>query len=487
MTKFVNVSRFRPDESVFSLKSTAYVNNVIPTIDGFGPLKSLSVISNALGADCKGGVWVRLSSGGYKIYVGTTTDLFLFNQDKTYTNVSKTAGGYNVPSGDHWSFEVFGSKLIAVNINTVPQVLDIDAGGSFADLAGSPPNARYVWSANNHLCLGNLSSLPRRVQYSAYNNIEGWTIGRDGADIQDFDSGASIHGGIGDEQGAFVLQRDRVSRLIFNPNARRSFDRVSIDSEKGAVAPRSIVAIGQNDFMFLAESGYYRWKGEMLPVGAEKVNRWFFKRVHNDHVNQVQGALDPFNKMVWFLYTNTSNVREMLGFDWQLKEWTRSDANPKCLASLASPRYGVEDLTQVSSSLDQLPYSLDSYVWAGGRPRFGAWDADDKLAFFEGSNMEAIIDSPCVKHDPQYKTYVNGFRIVTDAPIANVTAFAGGADLEGDAIVLGSELTPSAVTGEVPAIISGRIHQYRSKIAAGTVWSRCHGFVMSDVQMDGDL
>ena len=60
-----------------------------------------------------------------------------------WVDVSRTAGGaYNVPIGDMWVFEQCGTKLVAVNINDDPQVIDIDSGTHFADLAGSPPQRR---------------------------------------------------------------------------------------------------------------------------------------------------------------------------------------------------------------------------------------------------------------------------------------------------------------------------------------------------------
>lgn len=469
----IPTAQFAPDRSRFDPNSSDAILNAIPTADGWGPFKSLTEISQALGAVCRGAVFVRDSSGAFAIVAGTTTALYKFNQsDGSWTTISGSSAPYGVPDGDLWCFSVYGSKLVATNITDSVQIYDIDAGGNFSDLAGSPPNARYCSVANGYLVLANLNGLPKRARWSALENIEFWTVGKRGSDYQDLADGGDIAGLIGDRQGAFIFQRDRVQRMQFAPGSGYTFSFADVDTARGAVSPASIVNIGNGDYIYLSESGFYRGTSS-TPIGAEKVDRWFFDNVDLDFLAEVQGVTDPFNKICWFLFTATDATRQMIGYDWQLGRWTRSDANPTILAGLATTAYTLEGLDSVSSSIDALPYSLDSRVWAGGRPAFAAFDANNKLGFFEGSNLAATLETAEVTLAPGRRTLLQNFRPICDAD--DLTGQVGKKETEADAISWGSPIARSANTGLVRSHSSSRIHKIRLNIAADDVWSICHG------------
>lgn len=469
----IPIASFAPDRSRFDPRSSSAIANAVPTADGWGPMKDLSLISQALGSPCKGAVFVRESTGNFGIIAGTATGLYKFvNADGSWTDISGPSAPYDLPDGDHWSFAVFGTRLVAVNISDPVQVHDIDAGGAFSDLAGSPPKARYAWVANGYLILGNTNTSSKRIQWSGLENIEYWTVGNRGSDYQDMPDGGDIAGGVGDEAGAFVFQRDRVRRMDFAPGSGFTFNFRDVDAARGAVSPLSIVSIGQGDFVYLSESGFYRGAASK-PIGAETVDRWFFDRVNLDFLAETQGAADPFNKIVWWLFTASDASRQLIGYDWQLDRWTRSDAAPTLLAGLATTGYGLDDLDAISASLDALPYSLDSRVWSGGRPAFAAFDGSHRLGFFEGQNRAATLETAEVSLHRGFRSFVNGFRPLTDA--ADLTGQVGRKDKEGDAVTWSPAIAPSSLTGLIPCRASARLHRFRLNIAAADVWSICHG------------
>ena len=49
-----------------------------------------------------------------------------------------------VASTDNWQFVQFINRVIAVQANTAPQSFDLTSSSLFADLAGAPPQARYI-------------------------------------------------------------------------------------------------------------------------------------------------------------------------------------------------------------------------------------------------------------------------------------------------------------------------------------------------------
>lgn len=469
----IPIAEFAPDRSRFDPASSDAILNAVPTADGWGPMKGLELISDALPATARGAVFVRDQTGSFFIIAGTASGLYRFdNADGSWDDISGASAPYGVADGDRWSFAVYGSKLVATNIADPVQVYDIDAGGAFADLAGSPPQARHAFVANGYLVLGNTNGSARRVQWSGYEDIEEWTVGEKGADYQDLPDGGDVAGGIGDEAGAYVFQRDRVRRMQFAPASQFSFAFQEVDNARGAVSPLSIVPIGLNDFAFLSESGFYRG-ANATPIGAEKVDRWFYDTVDLDFLAEVQGVADPFNKIVWWLFTAADATRQMVGYDWQVDRWTRSDANPTLLAGLAAPAYTLEALDNVDGSIDALPYSLDSRVWSGGRPAFAAFDAADRLGFFEGAALAATLETADVTLSPGYRSFVSGLRAITDADA--LTARAGRKDSESGALSWGNAAAPSGVTGLVALRSSARLHRFRLDIAAGDVWSVCHG------------
>src|SRR5262245_27202747 len=123
--------------------------NVYSTKTGYGPVPGLSAItSSPLSATetCVGLAFARQSSGGYLIFAGTRTKLFMYDSNsQSWIDKSRTSGGpYNVSTDDYWSFAQFGTQLIAVNVNDDSQVINVDSPASFAALPGSPPRARYV-------------------------------------------------------------------------------------------------------------------------------------------------------------------------------------------------------------------------------------------------------------------------------------------------------------------------------------------------------
>jgi hypothetical protein len=88
----------------------------------------------------------------------------------TSSNPSRPShrGDYtSIPAGDQWQFAQFNNFVFAVQINTAPQVFDLTSSTAFADLAGSPPQARYIAVVNRFVFLSGLgSSTPYRITWS---------------------------------------------------------------------------------------------------------------------------------------------------------------------------------------------------------------------------------------------------------------------------------------------------------------------------------
>lgn len=465
---------FEPDRTEYTPGAITTMKNALPVTDGWGPLPEIDEYSNALPSACLGAVYVRDSSGNFTIIAGTASGLYELNTSTlNWDEISKSATPYNVPSGDKWSFAVFGSKLIAANIGDPPQVYDIDGGGNFADLGGSPPQAKYVWVAGDFLVLGNIASNPNRVQWSGLNNEAFWTVGERGSDFQDLPDGEDVTGGIGEPNGAIIIQRRMMRYMQFNPASGYTFTITVANPERGSVAPLSIVQIGPRDFVYLTEDGF--WRGvEGRPIGAEKVNRWFLNtQVDLSNIVTVRGVADPFNKVVWWQYTDEADTSSLLGYDWVLDRWCFADNNVEELATITTAGTTLEGLDSFSSSIDLLGASLDSRVWKGGRPTFAGFTTDHKLGFFNGANKQAEFETADIELARPFKAFVQGCRVVTDAD--DYTVQVAGADFHGGTVVFGPTRSPETRTGMTSHRDEARLHRFKVVIAAGDVWDHCIG------------
>lgn len=464
---------FEPDRSRYATDATTVATNCIPVRDGWGPMPSLNVISTALGAPCVGAVVVRTSSGQYYIIAGTATALYrLDTADYSWDDISGASAPYNVPTGDRWSFCVFGSNLIACNLSDAPQVYDIDAIGTFADLGGSPPKAKYVWSAGGFLVLGYIESYPKRIQWSGIEDATFWTTGLRGSDYQDMPDGGEVTGGISGEGGAVVFQRNRIRAMTVTQDIDFSFQVTVANPYRGAISPLSIAQIGPGEFVYLSEDGFFR-NVEGQPIGAERVDGWFFDNVDQTYIEEVRAVADPFEKIVWWQFTLSAGGKALIGYNWQLDRWCRVEVTVTDLFALATPGLTWDGLDSLYATIDDVDAPFDSRLFTGGALAFAAFNSDNKLCYFTGTPMQATIETADVRMFPGRRAFLTEARAITNA--TDFSLYVGTSDFHGGTVTWSSAVTPSTATGLCYTRNDGLLHRFRLVIAAGEEWDHAMG------------
>lgn len=464
---------FEPDKSPFNGGAGDNLKNCLPVADGWGPMPSLSEISAALGATCKGGIYVRDSSGVYTVVVGTAVGLFkLDTTNYTWTDISGVSAPYAVPNNDFWSFTPFGSKLIAHSLGDVPQVYDIEAGGVFADLGGSPPTAKFSWVAGDFLVFGYLSGEEDTIQWSGLNDATYWTNGQRGADKQVLPSGGEIMGGIGDQRGAIIIQRNSMRYMQFAPGSGYTFTIAPANEKRGTISPLSIIQIGPGQFLYLSEDGFFSGV-EGTPIGAERVDDWFFENIDQAYLADVRGIADPFEKIAWWQFQTSNGTKLLLGFDWQLNRWCYSDQDVDTMIALTTPALTWDGLATLYTTIDDVTEPFDSRLFAGGRPTFAAITTGGKLAYFTGANKAATLETAQIELVPNMRAFVRGGRVNTDA--TGYTVEMGTADFHGDTVTYKPAVSPSSRSGHLPLRGAGRLFRFRNNIPAGTDWTVAAG------------
>src|SRR5262245_58435059 len=147
-------------------------------------------------ATCRGAFYARKADGTIVIFAATATRLWqLDNTTTNWTDVSKSGAAYSsVPSSDNWHLAQFGNFVVAVQANTAPQSFDLSSSTAFADLAGSPPSARYIAVVGQFLVLSGLVNTPNRVHWCDLGVITTWTAGTGFANTYDAPDGGIVRG-----------------------------------------------------------------------------------------------------------------------------------------------------------------------------------------------------------------------------------------------------------------------------------------------------
>lgn len=441
----------------------AVARNVYPGANSYLPVPGADTpYATALPAAPYGLYMAEKEAGSFDAFAGTQTKLYKY----VAAAPVEVGSGYSVPDDELWAFAQFGNSLIATNITNGPQVFDIEAGSSFSALGGSPPAARYVDVIEDYVVLASLSTDAFAIAWSDTNDATNWTTGNSGS--QTFPDGGRVQNFSG--AAGLVIQERAVRQMIHTPGSAEVFQFSKVADARGTIAPYSLIRFG-NEVGYLADDGFW-FAGEN--IGANKVNNFFFASVDRSRLFSVLGAIDPSRPIFYWLARTTAAATYDFGlmYNWKSRRWSELDADILMAANIATPGVTLEELGAAYPDLETVPYSLDSRVWQGGRPVFGIIDADYKLAFFEGDNLEATFETGERQFNPNGRSLVRSVLPHVDTSSA-VVAIGKRARLA-DARTWSSE-SSMQTSGRMPVKSDGRYHRIRIRVPAGTTWTNLHG------------
>jgi Concanavalin A-like lectin/glucanases superfamily len=438
----------------------------------------------------------RTTAGTWKVFGGTTTKLLTWTL-AGWSDVSRVSGvAYNVAPDDLWKFETFGDKVIAVNINDDPQVINVDSGTNFAPLGGSPPRATNVKTIGDFLFLSGLSQSAsfnnRQIIWSSINDIGAWVPGVNLCDVQEFPDGGPVTGVDGGEIG-YVLQQGAIRTLQFLPGDTTfifNFSRVL--HERGCISKYGFTCIG-NTLYFLSEDGFYAVSGQQVSaIGADKVNDWFRANSDINRRNVVQAfSFIDKPRLAWaFHYSSGSTLYEkLIIYDWSNQRFAKATERAQVWAAIASLDLDLDTTgTELNDDLlDSAAHSLDSFAYLGGRPLIGAINADGYLAALSGPPLAATMETAEAHLVPGMRAFVSEVYPLDDAASDAPGYIAAGTRerLQGGA-PFWSEPVPIELTGSAAAYSSARLHRFRRYIPAASAWTHATGIIV-DAQQDGTV
>ena len=437
--------------------------NVIPLAVGYGPFTSEVDLSGNASQNLLT-AFTGQFSGATVLFAAGATKLYKFDStDASLDDVSKLSSGSPISytSTTIWDFTQFGNVVIAANGKDKLQAWQTGSSGNFADLAAAAPSASYVTVVRDFVVAAKDATYPNRVFWSDINDETDWTPGSTSqSDTQDIPDGGDIQGITGGEFGLIFLER-AISRMTYI-GSPLFFQFDTISRNLGCYEPRSIVQYGQMSY-FLSNDGFYACDGQnVVPIGSEKVDRFFFEDSNPSELDKMSAAIDPINSLVIWSYLNTFSQQSLIIYNWQTKKWSRATTSAQYIATAASASVTLEGL-DFYGTMDSLDTSLDSRLWSGGKILLAGVNGT-KIVTYTGAPMEADIQTGDFEGGPQ--SLVKLARPQVDNGSASVAAFSRmRLDTE---VIFG---TPVAATAEnrVSLRSLGRYHRLKI-VPSGNQW-----------------
>jgi hypothetical protein len=461
---------YEPDVASVGTNKTSFVKNVFPRSDGYGPIPNIEAFTHAMNGTPRGFSGAVQSDGTTAVFGGN--DFALYRLDataKTWGDVS-ASGGYRIQPGELWDFAQFGNNVIATSADNNPQVYTLGSSTAFADLGGSPPQARRVSVVGDFVVLSGITGVPNRIHFSGINNITTWTPGTNQCDTQDFPDGGGVQAVAGGEYG-LVFQDRAIRRMIYTgPPEIFQFERISED--RGCLMRYSVCKAGGQIF-FLSNDGFYKIdrSGAMTPIGNARVDRTALGDIDFSSQANMVGATDPLSKRVFWFYKSinsaSSGLDKCLVYDWSLDRWSPAELGALFASSVIPLTITLEGLDALYSSIDTMPVSFDSFK-GDLSSALAVMNPDGTLGFMSGKPMEATLETPEGSLPGGQLTMVRGAAPVGDSSFAYVSIKSR------DRLIDDYRLGPESmigVRGYAPQRTQARFNIARLRIPENTPWT----------------
>ncbi len=293
--------------------------NIIPVNGYYKPTYRPSVLIDTVldGTPVSG--YVGESEGEYRSFIGTNTSIYELVGGSVIDR-TRIVSGNKVPyssNTSYWSFEIYGSWIVATNFHDNVQVLKDSS--TFNDLGGSPPKAKYALFKNGHLILANLiegSSLkPKKIRWSAKENIEDWTPSLiTGSDYQEFPQMQGQITGIAHLGDSFIITSEWSVTIGYYVGGSWTF-QFKEDAYKnvGCYYEGSLISIGHSVLFWGADAIYMMSSdGSIRNISEGRIKNAVFKNI-NTATRRISSLYDRNNNLIYWAYPSyNSDIFDMI-------------------------------------------------------------------------------------------------------------------------------------------------------------------------------
>ena len=419
----IDFGEFAPDIADLNTSVCRVANNVLPGINSYLPLKSLSESSDALINPCQGAIAIKDSADVNYIYAGDNTKLYNIT-GATVTDYSKV-GDYT-DNAETWDFAKWGEQVIASKYGDTPQIMTL-GGTVFADLGGTPPQGRTMAVIKGFIVLGNTwdatdGAVTNRVRWSGFEEIDEWTPGTNQADFQNLQgNGGAVKRVIGGEYGV-VFQQNSIWRMSY-VGTPFVFQFDEVEPVLGTPAGGSVVQYGTNIY-YLSHDGFYVLRNGQSsePIGVSKVDNYFWNDVDESNLHRIKGTISADYDVIMWSYPSTASNGEpdkIIIYNYKTGRWSTAETNTQILFGAATSGVTLEDL-DAFGTLETIGSSLDSAAWKGGSSRIGAFSTNNKLSFFSGATLSGNLETAEIGTETNYSTLVSVRPVVDGAATVTI-------------------------------------------------------------------
>ena len=469
----VTFGEWLPDQpGVIGALTTA--KNCYPRAVGYGPFPTEEDYSDSAAQNLTNVVAARDVAGTTKVFASGTTRLYILDSsDFSLDDVSATT----YTNATMWKFTQFGNKVIGASEAHTMQAYDLTTTANFANLSSDAPKAKFVTVVRDFVVTGYQTDNPTRVQWSGINNEATWAVSATTqADFQNIPDGGRVQGVTGGEFGIVLMDRSIYRMSYVGTPLIFQFDNIS--RNLGCFESNSVIQ-WQGITYFLSDDGFYACDGQQIVnIGAEKVNRYFFTTLREAELDLMSVAVDPSKNLVMWGYSSTDLTYRILMYHVPTKRWAYADSTVNRIASSSTPAVTLDGLDNFSASLDALQTPLDSRLWLGGKLQL-AGVTGAKIITFTGPAKTALIDTADISAD-QNQSMITLVKPIVDDGTGSVAIDSR--------LVLNEQVNFPSVTAansenRVGVRSYGRYHRVRLE-PSGNNWSSAIG-VDVEIQQAG--
>ena len=390
-TQRIAFGEWMPDQPGITGALTNAKNCVSQAV-GYGPFPQEVDFSEAAGENLTSLFASKQPDGVTKLFAAGRTKIYTVSGVGAVTEENT---GYTTAANERFRFTQFGDRVICTNNSEKLQSWVLGSSTAFADLSASAPVAKYITVVRDFVVCANTYSggvqNQYKVQWSALNDETDWTASvTTQSDSQDIPDGGQIMGIRGGEFGLVLLERSIHRMSYVGTPFIFQFDNIS--RNKGCMVSGSIAQY-QGVTFFLSDDGFYMCDGQqVLPIGSEKVDRWFLDDVSEADYSTMSAAVDPVRKLIIWNYKSKNGSRKLIIFNFYTKKWTYAEANSDYISDASSASSTLEELDSLSASIDALDTPLDSILFAGGKYFLGG-TSGTKVVTYTGTPKTATLET----------------------------------------------------------------------------------------------
>jgi hypothetical protein len=387
-TTRVTFGEWMPDQSGIS-GSLTDAKNVVSQAIGYGPFPTPVSFSSAAAENLTSLYAAKAPDSNTYFFAAGLSKIYTVSGSGTLTQVNT---GLTTGANDRVRFTQFGKTVIICNNAEKLKSWVLGTSSTFTEIAATAPIAKFITVVRDFVvCANTLETTQQqyRVRWSAINDETDWVENvNTQSDYQDIPDGGQIMGIRGGEFGLVLLERSIHRMTYVGTPFIFQFDNIS--RNKGCMVSGS-VAQYQGITFFLSDDGFYMCDGQqVVPIGAEKVDRFFLSDASESEYNSMSAAIDPVRKLVIWNYKSVDATRKLLIYNFATKKWTYGDANTDYLGEASSGASTLEELDSISGSIDALTTSLDSLLYVGGKYFLGG-TYGTRVYSFTGASLTGSI------------------------------------------------------------------------------------------------